>query len=52
MGELSVLPFFSTSLIEELKKEYLSMAEDVDSAIDPIACTNTAYQSGLKFANT
>ena len=24
-------------MIEELKKEYLSMAEDVDSAIDPIA---------------
>ena len=40
MSELSVLPFFSTSLIEELKKElpdYLSMAEDVDSAIDPNA---------------
>ena len=40
MGELSAFPFFSTSLIEELKKElpdYLSVAEDVSSAIDPIA---------------
>ena len=37
VGELSVLPFFSTSLIEKELPDYLSMAEDVDSAMDPIA---------------
>ena len=40
VDELNAFPFFSTSLIEELKKElpdYLSIAEDVCSAIDPIS---------------
>ena len=40
VGELSVFPCFSTSLIEDLKKElpdYLSVAEDVSLAINPIA---------------
>ncbi len=40
INDLSVFPFFPSSVIEELKKElpnYLSVAEDVSSAIDPVA---------------
>ena len=40
VDQLSVFPFFPSSVIEELKKElpdYLSAAEDVSSEIDAIA---------------